>query len=154
MTYEPTEDEEATAPRVNGFSFWEAWDLAVGAIDASGIGGSTEHLADYLAADGPLTPAMKEALADLLRTVPEKRPRGERGSGKRRAAETERALGRRILDRQQKWREQHPGRKKVPTDVTRGMIEDVINDMPADEACRRKPDVENVLRLLRNKARL
>ena len=36
---EPTPEEELTAPQVNGFTFWGAYEMLVGAVEPRGMGG-------------------------------------------------------------------------------------------------------------------
>jgi len=150
---EPTEEEEQSAPRVNGFSFWEAFSLALSAVEPVGTGADPGPMADYVASDLPLTSNDRQLLAALFRMLPTSLPRGDRGKGKRNRAgsETEYQLARRVMDKQKAWCEQNPTRtgvprQHVPVAVTTQMIKDISGNSPRV--------VDTVLRLLKNKSRL
>jgi hypothetical protein len=73
--------DQGRAPRVNGFSFLEALDLAQGAVDPIGSGADPNPLADYVASDVPLTRNQRQLFAHFVRTLPTSLPHGYRGKG-------------------------------------------------------------------------
>jgi hypothetical protein len=144
---EPTDAEDADAPRVNGWSFWEAFKVAHGLVDRSAgdVGCSTSELADYIAAKA-LTPNERLMLADFLRELPHKFPRGDRGKGRTpENRDQQREIARQVLEWQIAWCKENR-RARVPKDLTTKKIE--------EKTAGTKHSVENIYNLLKNKARL
>ena len=120
------EAEPETAPQVEGgWSFAEACLWAVGALFPSGLGGSTEYLADYLDSDAPLTPDNRHMLATLLRDIPEK---GVRGNPYNRPDPDVRWAARFVRDGKAAYR-QRTGRAQVPKAETDRLFEDAIRQI-------------------------
>jgi len=149
----PTEEEEQSAPRVNGFTFYEALALAVGAVEPMGEGADPGPLADYIASDAPLTANDRQGLADLLWMLPTSFHRGARSKRKQNRAALDEAtyqLARRVVEEQKLWCEQHPTRtgalrQRVPTANTKQIIMNLSDSLAV---------VDNVVRILKNRARL
>ena len=124
-------DDATKGPHVKGLTFWEAWVLALPALEPTGSGADPVPLADYVASKAPLRTAERAALAGLLRLLPSRWPRGVRGKAKaprsdRNEAERREVL--RVMAEQRAWLAQHPTtskgkpRRYVPDDVTTKMI--------------------------------
>jgi hypothetical protein len=132
--------------RINGFSFDEAFDLAVHAVAGPwGEGGTARPLADYVAAV-PLTANQWQLLADLLRMLPEHLPRG--AHGKRRKPtnnEAAKQIARQAIPQLKRWRKQHR-LQRIPLAVKKQIILGT-----ADNAATH---LNEVLLLLKNQARL
>jgi hypothetical protein len=157
------DESQQNAPRPNGDTFLEAIHCAVGAVHPSGVGGSFEPLADYLASGTPLTSDDRQMLAELLYSIPDRKRYGARGPRKKpRSAqsEAEYRLARRVLDQQRQYREQH-NVKQVPLSVTKQFIKDDIRDGTSAEhrewqadAILQEKVTTQVARLLQNPSRL
>jgi hypothetical protein len=141
--------DQGRAPRVNGFSFLEALDLAQGAVDPIGSGADPNPLADYVASDVPLTRNQRQLFAHFVRTLPTSLPHGYRGKGTHSmAARNETRIAREVKAAQKAWCEQHPTRagrprQHVPIAVTNQIIRGL------DPSGRHDAEV---MRLLKNKS--
>jgi hypothetical protein len=149
---EPTEEEEANAPRVNGLTFWEAFGLAV---RISGTGVDSGPLADYLASTAPLTNNDRLLLAHFIKALPGSLPVGARGPGRQKNEQRARdvEIARRVRARQAIWRKENPRRdgqprKTVPPDKTREFIKEIIGPDCSER------EFKNVERCLRSPSRL
>jgi hypothetical protein len=159
---QPSEVMEG-GPLVRGITFGDAFFVANGALDpAMETGGNTKELADWLDFGPLLTRGQQQAIAGLLRLVPDKWTHGVRGKNKiPRQPRSQRAhqIALKVMERQQTRREQ-TGKTNVKDEDTEAFITDEIAADHASERARLgsaaapPSSVEQVKGLLKNKKRI
>jgi hypothetical protein len=145
-------------PQVNGFTFNDALDLAVGVFDPQRESATAEVLADFMDTKR-LTFNQQRMVADLIRMLPpylqRGRPRGAKGKKTSPGLQLEFELARQVVFEQKRWCKGNVTRsgtpcKIVPVEVTK----EIIGKKIAADLRWQHISVDNVLRHLKNKARL
>jgi hypothetical protein len=159
---EPTDDEYDAHP-----DFWDAVTMARGLFDPQGLpggGGTFEDLSYwYQSADSANAPTllMRQWLAHLLYSLPDRRARGGSHDGPTKRQPRTEALNevaRRVAAQQRDWLHQNH-RARVPVAITGEMIAREIQSgqSPQHDLLRQQPHemlIEDVLSALRHRNRL